>query len=208
MPGLTDAVIGDVGDLDALVKAAEGADALVHLATRNYSPPESPGAWEVVLRNNIIGTYNAFEAARLQGVKRFVFAGTSQVVDGYPRDQRITWDVLPRPRTRYSVSKVFGEMLGYMYSHEFGMEVVCIRIGSFSPRWRIESREHLLGKYISPRDIVSLFDCALSRPGIRFEIVFGTSNNSRCRFDLDHAREVLGYEPLDAEEDAVVPEVG
>src|SRR5512141_641675 len=61
-------VKADLADIAALEMAARGSDCIVHLAG---VPRE--GAWETILANNIIGTYNLFEAARKAGVKRVIF---------------------------------------------------------------------------------------------------------------------------------------
>jgi uronate dehydrogenase len=52
-------IVADIGDLDALVAACEGIDAIVHLAATSAVD----SAWEAVLESNLIGTYNVFEAA-------------------------------------------------------------------------------------------------------------------------------------------------
>src|SRR3954469_11205236 len=62
--------VGDISDLDAIRPAFEGVDAVVHLAAS--AAIEAP--WDDVLRNNLVGTYNVFEAAREAGVERIVFA--------------------------------------------------------------------------------------------------------------------------------------
>lgn len=196
VPGVHDIVIGDLTDLETLRRAARGMEAILHLAAAagNRYP------WEQILSANIIGVHNVFEAARLEGVRRVVFASTSQVINGYPPEARITWDMLPRPISEYAVSKAYGEMLGHLYAHQHGLEVVCLRIGTFWAEDRPPEGFQPQGKYLSHRDGIHLCERALVQPGLRFAIVFGTSNNPRCRFDLDHTRQVLGYEPLDAEE--------
>src|SRR3954453_14622530 len=49
-------IVADIGDLDPLVAACAGIDAIVHLAAT--SEVDSP--WEAVLESNLIGTYNVF----------------------------------------------------------------------------------------------------------------------------------------------------
>jgi uronate dehydrogenase len=58
-PGPNADVVADIGDLDALVAACAGIDAIVHLAATSAVD----SAWEAVLESNLIGTYNVFEAA-------------------------------------------------------------------------------------------------------------------------------------------------
>jgi nucleoside-diphosphate-sugar epimerase len=56
----------DIADFDAIAPAFAGVDAVVHLAA-NVEP--SPSI-EAIVRDNVVGTYNVFEAARRAGVRR------------------------------------------------------------------------------------------------------------------------------------------
>ena len=189
MPGLDDAVVGDLADFEAVLKAVEGVDAIIHLAA--IWTGDAP--WEDILQNNIIGTYNVFEAARQSGVRRIAFASRAALYSSYPPDVKRTVDLPLRPRNYYSVSKAFGESLGFMYFHEFNMEVVCIRIGSFVPNHpKLDQPEQL-----SARDAVRVFERAVIHPGVKFEVVFGVSDSSFPRFDIAHGVKAIGYQPLD-----------
>ena len=64
----------------------------------------SEAPWETILSSNIVGTYNLFEAARKQKVRRVVFASTNHVVGFYPRSQTIGPQVLPLPDFRAMAS--------------------------------------------------------------------------------------------------------
>ena len=68
----------DIADLDAIRPAFRDQDLVVHLAA--YLEDD---AWEGQLSANVIGTYNVFEAARLAGVKRVVFASSGRAVSGF-----------------------------------------------------------------------------------------------------------------------------
>ena len=74
--------VADIADLDAILPAFENVDAVVHLAAS--AALETP--WDDVLHNNIVGTYNVFEAARQAGVSRVVFASSNHVVGMYEMD--------------------------------------------------------------------------------------------------------------------------
>lgn len=91
-PGLEDFVVADLADLAALRAAARGMDAIIHLAAK----AGNQSSWQAVLGANIVGTYHVFEAARLEGVKRLVFASTNQVTNGYG-PVAVRWSDLPRP---------------------------------------------------------------------------------------------------------------
>ena len=127
-------VQADIGDLDAIRPAFEGQDVVVHLAAHVASEP-----MEDVVRGNLAGTWNVYEAAREAGVQRVIFASSgdtirgidhdppySQIVAGdYEAASRWEWPKvtkeLVRPRTFYGASKVWGEVLGRVYSADYGL---------------------------------------------------------------------------------------
>ena len=100
-------VKADLADLARLERICAGVDGVIHLGASSVEDQ-----WEPVLSNNIVGCYNLFEAARRQGVQRIVFATTNHVVGFYRRQRTIDHTVMPRPDSRYGVSKAFGEALG------------------------------------------------------------------------------------------------
>src|SRR6478609_4164517 len=184
-------VKADVSKMADARKITKGVDAVVHLG--GYSVE---GPWESILQANIIGCYNIFEAARKNGVKRIIFPTSNHAVGFYRRDQTIDHEVYPKPDGRYGVSKVFGEALGSLYADKYGMEVFNIRIGNVNPR-PVDKRR--LSIWISPRDLAQLVTIGIEHPDVRFEIVYGVSDNARSWYDNSNARR-LGYAPQDASE--------
>jgi uronate dehydrogenase len=182
----------DVAEIDQVERAVEGAQAIVHLAAFAVEGP-----WETILAANIVGAYNLFEAARRAGVKRIVLASSNHAVGFYRRDQTIDHRVYPRPDSRYGLSKVFGEQLASLYADKYGAEVMCIRIGNVEAQ-PLDVRR--LSIWVSPRDLAQLVAIGLDRPGIRFEIVYGMSDNARAWWDNANALR-LGYRPMDRAED-------
>ena len=206
-------LIADIADLDAIRPAFEGIDAVVHLGA-DLSPRAS---WESVLRNNIIGTRNVYEAARLAGVKRIVFASSNHVVGNYPLRQDpykaiydgrlgevrrpfppLTAD-LTRPDSYYGVSKSFGESLGSYFHEEYGISVICLRIGwvmtpddpAFSPA--------ALSLWLSHRDAAQLIRRSIDAPAsVGFAILNGESDNLLSIWDIEPTKRLLGYQPQDA----------
>ena len=187
-----EAVAADLGDLAGVRHAVRGTDGIIHLG--GY-PGESD--FETILQSNIVGAYNLFEGARLEGVKRVVFASTNHVVGFYPRSETIPVNVTPRPDTRYGLSKSFGESLASLYADKYGAEVMSIRIGHILPR---PDDARCLAIWISPRDLAQLMRIGLESPGIRHEIVYGMSDNKRAWWDNSNAFR-LGYRPEDRSED-------
>ena len=185
-------VLANLDRFDEVVALTEGVDAIVHMGGKGVE-----GDWDTVLQSNIIGTYNLFEAARINGVKRVVFASTNHVVGYYRRDQRVGPNDPVRPDSRYGVSKVFGEALGRMYADKYGLSVICQRIGCFFSEPK--DRRHL-AEWISFDDMVELTRCCIDARDIHFEIVYGVSANDRCWWDNPTA-EKIGYRPKDNAED-------
>ena len=109
----------------ALRTAVDGVDGIIHLGGFSVE-----GDWDTILGANIIGAYNLFEAARIEGVKRIVFASSNHAMGFYRRDQTIDHTRYHRPDSRYGLSKVFGESLGSLYADKYGAEVMNIRIGN------------------------------------------------------------------------------
>ena len=188
MPGMSDAVVGDIGDFDQVKAATEGMDAVIHLVN------VPGGQWEHSLQS-MIGTYNVFEAAHQCSVRRVAYASRGGILPRsfYPRTIQRTADMLPKPDSYYTISKVFGESIGYMYSARFDMESVSVRIGNFKADRDQPEHPHQL----SHGDCVRVFEQAITHPGVKYEAVFGVSDSDWPLYDLDHGRKVIGYHPQD-----------
>ena len=197
IPDLEDAIVGQVDDFETALKATKDMDVVIHLA----GVPSGAAPWEDILQNNIIGTYNIFEGARRNGVRRIVLASRAGLFGPYPKNMMRTADMLPRPESYYSVSKIFGESLGYMYSARHGMEFVGVRIGNFKRAKPIAEHPHRL----SHGDCVRLFEAAATHPGVKYEVVFGVSDSTWKLYDVEHGRKAIGYYPQD--KSVIEPEV-
>jgi nucleoside-diphosphate-sugar epimerase len=197
------AIVADIDDLQALVSAFEGVDSVVHLAAS--AAVDSP--WEAVLKNNIIGTYNVFEAARQAAVKQVIFASSNHAVGTYKKDfaervrrgEQVMIDhlVQVRPDSLYGVSKCFGEALGRYYADHHGLRVICLRIGAINKRDAPKDDPLEGGMWMSQRDFAQLVENCLDADAVKFDIFYGVSNVPNRYFDLEHAREVVGFVPQD-----------
>jgi uronate dehydrogenase len=184
-------VRADISRTADALRITRGVDAVVHLG--GYSVE---GPWESILKANIVGCYNVFEAARRNGVKRIVFPTSNHAVGFYRRDQTIDHRVYVKPDSRYGVSKVFGEALGSLYADKYGMQVFMIRVGNVNP---VPIDKRRLSIWCSPRDLAQLVSIGIDHPEVRFEIVYGISRNTRAWYDNANAFR-LGYRPQDDSE--------
>lgn len=179
---------GDVASLEDARSALAGCGAVVHLAG---IPSEA--SFEEILETNIRGTFNVFQAARLEGCRRVVFASSNHATGFYPVGDVIGTDVPVRPDSYYGVSKVFGESLGRLYHDRHGMEFVCLRIGAFQPE---PAEPWHLWLWLSHRDAVQLVQRSLEARDVGFLVLYGTSANRRSWWRRD-GWEKIGYAPVD-----------
>ncbi|MFE1958335.1 NAD-dependent epimerase/dehydratase family protein [Streptomyces sp. NPDC059479] len=193
--GEPDAITADLADTDALREAVRGVDAIIHLAGISLE-----STFDKILRANVQGTYNLYEAARAEGVARTVFASSNHAVGFTPRpqgdDPLIPVDTPRRPDTYYGLSKCFGEDLAQLYWDLHGLETVSVRIGSCFAE---PSTVRMLSVWLSPEDCARLFHAALTAENVGHTVVYGSSANTRLWWDLTSAR-ALGYEPQDDSE--------
>ena len=116
---------GDIKDLDTCMEACKGADYVLHQAAWG-SVPRSIEMPLFYAHNNMIGTMNMLEAARQNGVKRFVYASSSSV---YGDESK-----LPKAEGRegnllspYAVSKHVNEECAKQYTRHYGLETIGLR---------------------------------------------------------------------------------
>ncbi|MFJ9027006.1 NAD-dependent epimerase/dehydratase family protein [Streptomyces sp. NPDC102274] len=193
--GEPDAITADLADTEALREAVRGVDAIIHLAGISLE-----STFDKILRANIEGTYNLYEAARAEGIGRTVFASSNHAVGFTPRprgdDRLIPIDTPRRPDTLYGLSKCFGEDLAQLYWDLHGLETVSVRIGSC---FLEPNSVRMLSVWLSPGDCARLFHAALTAEDVGHSVVYGSSANTRLWWDLTSAR-ALGYEPRDDSE--------
>jgi UDP-glucose 4-epimerase len=121
-------VQADALDLDALVSALKGHDVVFHLAAN----PEARWGLErtrLDLEQGTIATYNALEAARVNGVKKFVFS-SSGTVYGNVDFACGEMDLGHLPISLYGASKMAGEALIAAYAECFGLQGYICRFGN------------------------------------------------------------------------------
>lgn len=206
--------LADITDIEAVRTASQGMDMVLHLAaeTQDYD------SFRRVVEVTMGGTLNMYRAAQEAGVKRVVFGSAGSTMIGYewyegspyaalaanriqrlPEGERMIMHTdPPRPADFYSVGKLFGEHTGRLFSDMYGMSVLVIRIGAVLPDDRPTIVRELPG-YLSHRDLVGMIDKCLSAPmSLKYDIFHAVSDNSRRWRDIDNARRMLGWQPLDS----------
>ncbi|MFZ1042655.1 MAG: NAD(P)-dependent oxidoreductase [Anaerolineales bacterium] len=175
---------------------------VVHLA----GDPRADAGWDSVFVNNIGGTKNIYEAARIVGVKRIVFASSNHATGAYesfpashrtkPNPTLITVRDPIRPDGFYGVSKAAGEAIARMYHEVYGLESICLRIGSVTQDDDPRTDPRFKSTWLSHRDLVQLVRKSLTAD-VKFGIYYGVSNNHKRFWDISNAETELGYHPED-----------
>ncbi len=193
--GDDEVIQGDIRDAEAVRRACDGMNAMIHLA----AIPDEDEFYTRLLPVNLEGVYTAFEAARQAGVKRVIFASTGQTVLYYPKGEWVTPDMPERPWTVYACTKIFGEALARFYSDKHGMSMIVIRLCYFqnydSPLLR--TKGDIQREWCSPRDLTQLLVKTLRTPNLPFATFFGVSNNTGRFWDISNAEKLVGYAPED-----------
>ena len=185
-------------DRAAMRDLLRGVDAVVHLGGVSVEVPFDP-----ILEANIVGVYNLYEAARVNGVKRIVFASSNHVTGFYRQDEVISPRDPVRPDSMYGVSKAFGENIARFYFDRYGVETACLRIGSSFPA---PNDRRMLATWLSYDDLERLVVACLAAPVVGHSIVYGMSDNRVTWWDNRSAAH-LGYRPEDSSERFLLDQV-
>jgi nucleoside-diphosphate-sugar epimerase len=202
----------DVTSARRVEPAFEGIRDVVDLA----ADASVSATWDSVLANNVRATVTVLEAARKAGVRRVVFASSNHVVGMYEHDEpyasivsgayegldsgkflRLGSDVPLRPDGPYGVGKALGEAAARYYAETFGLSVICLRIGTVNRADRPTSARQF-ATLLTHRDLVHLVRCCLDAPdSLRFAVYYGVSANTWRFWDIEGARDAVGYVPED-----------
>jgi uronate dehydrogenase len=202
----------DVRRPERMEGAFEGAGAVIELAASS-----SVGtSWKRVLENNMAAAVATLEGARRAGVRRVVLASSNHATGMHEREEPyasvlagrydgLDPDLLPRIRTDwpvrpdsfYAVGKCAAEAAGRYYAEEYGLSVICLRIGTVNRENRPRSTREF-ATLLTYRDLAQLVRRCLEAPlDLGFAVFYGVSRNTWRIWDIDEAAATIGYEPLD-----------
>ena len=188
----------DVSDPDAVMRAAEGMDAIINLSVLR---PHRQVAFDV----NTMGCYNIMRAAVSHGIRRVINTGPHFTVEGAPYehwDYHLGPEVPPKPSTHlYALSKGLGQEVCRIFSEHHDIYVLCYlfyifrnhddlsvpnRDFPFLVTWRDAARAFLPGLEIDLETLPS-----------RCEVFNVFANRPHKKFSNEKAKRVLGWEPKD-----------
>ena len=203
---------GQLRGARAVARSLRGAEVVVHLA--ELASQRTP--WRDVHRTNLRVMWNVLDAARVAGARRVILASSNAVVGGYEDDHpycdivagsyadldpltlpRLGVSVPVRPNGPYAVGKATSEAAGRYAADQHGLSVIALRIGTVLRSDRPECARHF-STLLTHRDLVHLVERCVDAPDeLRFAIFYGVSANTWRFWDIEDARETIGYYPQD-----------
>jgi UDP-glucose 4-epimerase len=128
-----DVLIGDIRDHDVVLRAMKGARHVLHQAALPSVERSVRDPW-TSHTVNVDGTMQLLEAARAEGVERFLLAGSSSVYGDQP-DLPKRETMTPSPRSPYALGKLAAEQYVRLYAELYGLPAFTLRyFNVFGPR--------------------------------------------------------------------------
>ena len=200
----------DCTKLDEMLPAFSGIDTVIDLA----SIPSQFSGWDIIHETNLICTSNALEASRISGVKRHIFASSNHATGMYEQDKPysdivagnyseidsesiplITTDMPIRPDGPYGIAKAFGEAAGRHYSDQYGLSVMCLRIGTLNKE-SAPTNSRQFSTLLTHDDLARLVTaCIEADDKVKFGIYYGVSNNKWRIWDIKNSFQEINYVP-------------
>jgi UDP-glucose 4-epimerase len=128
----------DVRDSQAVLKAVQGCESILHLAASvgNKRSIDDPLADSAI---NVLGTLNVLEVARQSGISRVVFSSSAGVF-GELKTLPISEDHPQDPDSPYGTSKLAAEKMCLVYNKLYGMNNICLRyFNVYGPQQRFDA---------------------------------------------------------------------
>ena len=232
--------VGNTTDEAALHAAAEGTDAIVHLAMASYlgAAPSREITYHEETPMPAQEISYVLDAARANDAK-VIYASSNHAVGlyevlhapdiYYPDHDLLVDHTTPAcPDSRYGAMKVYSEGLGNLAAEVHGVPFYSLRIGALrSPDYdhpygdaerRVERGQFERGSpeyeeqvarmkalWLSRRDAAQLVECCLQDESVTYDVFYGVSESDHAWLDIQHATDVLGYQPADRADDWDAP---
>ena len=187
-------VLADISDRAAIDRMMQGVKAVVYM-----TGVPNGASLEELFRVNCRGVWDVFEAARLAGVERILYASSNHAFGCYPIDVSVSPEMPTRPDSMYGAFKAAFEDVLRMYYDRWGIRSVSMRIGTYRT---LPIDQRSLASWLSPGDVARLVDAGLRHPDPGCLVINGYSANTRLKVAKTHW-DFLGYQPQDNAEDHI-----
>lgn len=124
---------GDIRSYETCLQATQGIDLISHQAALG-SVPRSINDPLTTNEVNITGTLHVFTAAKMNGIKRVVYAASSSTYGDHPDLPKVE-DKIGNPLSPYAVTKYVNELYARVYASLYGLELIGLRyFNIFGPK--------------------------------------------------------------------------
>jgi nucleoside-diphosphate-sugar epimerase len=212
-------LLADLTDFGQTVECLAGVESVIHLAA---IPASGIHTEETTFRTNILSTYNVFEAARLVGLRRVVWA-SSETILGLPFEREqpayapIDEDHPAYPESSYALSKLLSEEMGRQLHRRTGTPHVALRFSNimepedyerFPSFWEDATlRRWNLWGYVDARDVAKSCRLALDADVDAEHFIVAASDTVMNRPSAELMAEVypsVPYRPTPGEFDTLL----
>jgi NAD+ dependent glucose-6-phosphate dehydrogenase len=150
----------------------------------------------------VLGSYNVLLVAKLRNIGRVVFASTNHVTGNYESNgysklgRPIDTSDYPSPDSTYGAMKACAELMGFVFSNECPVSVICLRIGTVNNDEMnfLASSDRVKRTLLSRVDTVNLFRAAIET-NVRYGVYYGVSDNPDRPWVIGNAIRDLSYYP-------------
>jgi UDP-glucose 4-epimerase len=178
--GTTDELI-DVTNIDSVIMACRGFDAIIHTAALHGKHYELGYARDAFINTNITGTLNLLQACAKNGITKFLYTSTTSIYgDAMADNEKAVWvDELltEQPRDIYDITKQTAEQLCKDFFYKEGLQTSIYRVARFLPENDNLRLNHRLYRGLDERDGAEALRFALAVEFKDFEI-FNISSGS------------------------------
>src|SRR6266567_5967529 len=152
--------VSEFGDLVAALRDGR-VERVIHLGY--VLPPESERQPRMSLRVNTLGTSNVFEAARVLGIERVVYASSVAVYGDQANfgERPVTEDDAGNPMNVYGATKLLNDIAAARFSEAYGLDVVGLRIATVFGYGRETGNSAWIGKIASYPAVGQAAHCPL-----------------------------------------------
>ncbi|HEX8834268.1 MAG TPA: NAD(P)-dependent oxidoreductase [Abditibacteriaceae bacterium] len=190
----------DLTDRLAVMAAADGCDAIAHLA----AIPNPTHSEEIITHNNVVGTQYVLAAAEANGIKRVALASSCTVYGLAFAHHQFDPQYLPMdekhptlPQDLYGLSKLMNEHTAATYTRRCGMTTVCLRLpmvirfNTQRARWQAhmlhhghERRSNDLWTYLEVTDAARAFRLSIEKPLEGHHVLIVAARDSYIAADI------------------------
>lgn len=195
-------LVGSVFDPEIVNQAMDGIDTVFHTATL-HKPHVKTHSQQDFIDTNISGTQALLNAAKVNGVRRFIFTSTTSVF-GYAMSPEqggpavwVSEDLVPDPKNIYGVTKLAAEGLCRLTHRDSGLACIVLRTSRFFPedddsvkvRSQYSSDNSKANEFLYRRaeleDMISAHLCAAGKAEqIGYGLYIISASSPFCRSDL------------------------